>query len=206
MIRKRAPIRMRGEHAEVREITWKKSKLQGFVQRRKLRGTPSAKYNLAHTLAHLLFPKHFAKPVAVSRKLRLTYFEKIDLDERSLEGIGGFYKLGPFSQASLKHHDRIRRIFPVSEIIDRANRKGLLKRFENAGLRATLNPLNIGFTKKGTVTFFEIGYLDPEKAEKYAKGIKDKTKRETALAIIAELRKYPTINARSTLLNVHDVE
>ena len=48
---------MRGEHAEVREYL-EKSKLQGFVQRRKLRGTPSAKYNLAHTLAHLLFPKH----------------------------------------------------------------------------------------------------------------------------------------------------
>ncbi|MEK6973012.1 MAG: hypothetical protein AABW72_03165 [archaeon] len=87
----RKPIKVRGEHASVVEITDRRHPLPGYVQRTKLRGTPSPRYNLALTLAHLFFPNNFSEIVAVSADLKVTHSRRIPVDKQSQKAIEQAY-------------------------------------------------------------------------------------------------------------------
>ncbi|MEK6973011.1 MAG: hypothetical protein AABW72_03160 [archaeon] len=81
-----------------------------------------------------------------------------------------------------------------------------LEMFKEAGIIPNANFVNIGFVRGRTPVFFEVAYIDLNKAENFAARIKDHALRDQAIAILTSLRKTIPIDRQGKLVNVPDVE
>lgn len=191
LLRKRKPIQIKGEDANVFEITEKKHPLKGFIRREtrrfRVRESVYKRYNLGQTLANVLFPESFVRMIATDhapeksgKGSEITYSERVKLDRKSQEGIEAAYLDTNWSRKKVaEHFDRVTRSNLKEEI------------FEQAGIDVNTHPVNVGFRgflRKKPI-FFEVRSINVQLAEEYVKKLKDKEKREIALALLESLKK-----------------
>lgn len=178
LLPKRKPIAITGDHAEAKEITKKRHPLKGTIQRTFREPWPSIPHhNLAHTLAHLFFPRNFAKPVAASIDRRSTYFRRAKISPQSQKAIDSYYKSGLIGQKLARYEEHEKKVKEAVKIIQ----------FKKAGIIVNRYPMNVGF-RSGVPVYFEVLGINVKKAEKFARKIRDPLMRRQALEIIEGLK------------------
>jgi len=202
---RRNPIkfkRIRGDHAIVSEVP--KSRIRFATRRRvierwsknKLDVTEVALYSHAHTLAHLLFPRNFVKPIASAIDGSAHYSELRDIDEASRTGIIDFYKTSRWEKY-LNHTDRI---YSNDKVRDRSIT------LRQAGIFVNTKPMNIGFDKIGEPVFFEIACVSPRLLKKYIqKKVGNGTlKKKQTMELLGEIERLAQRSPNPHLIDTHD--
>jgi len=163
-------IRIRSDEAEVRTL--------GRSAKKRFKGHPELVrrvsykkhmpgHSLAKSIAWLLYPEHFPKPVASGTDRRTGYTERVVLDSQSQKGIEGWYD-GNF--IAYKNHN--------ARVITNASLKQE-EILDESGISANSIPMNVGVTKKGKLMFFEVVKIFPGKLEKKILAMPEATGQES---------------------------
>lgn len=203
MKRKSEPklIRIKSHHAAVKEITAKGHPLKGKIMRRPKHGSKDKtdfKYQLAQTLANLIFPKLFPEIVAVGRSGKRVYSNKVELTKASQHGIEDYYKKGERTSATLMHENKVHNSFELSK---------LAADLRNKGIVVQKNPGNVGFRKKGgKPVFFEVWEMNINLLEETINKEKiSKLKRKQALEVLDALKRAVPEEKHGHFARVHIV-
>ncbi|MBI5553682.1 MAG: hypothetical protein HY917_02970 [Candidatus Diapherotrites archaeon] len=171
----RKPLRIRGEHALVTELTRKRSQAEfgrkSVVARLKTRRHLPT-YSLGMTIAHLIYPLHFPEQLASRTNQKMDYSARIPLTKKSQKEIGQFYvnRGGTTNQKSRK------------TLADRI--------YAESGILVNFTGPNAGISKKGNLVFFEVDHVAIWKPWLFIKKMPAGLRKKQALLLLTELQNH----------------
>ncbi|MBI5554069.1 MAG: hypothetical protein HY917_05010 [Candidatus Diapherotrites archaeon] len=163
------------------------------------------RYSTAMSIAWLLYPREFPKPIAYSLDGAIAYSKRVPLTAQSEQGIRNFYDplwprtIDPLegSMSSFFLHN--------DHVSDKAlNRAKTL--YQNSGLLVNVKPMNVGERRNGKPVFFEVTKVSIPVLERRISLLPNQTpnqriRKAQLLSLLEELRKWAN---GEPIVSVHD--